>query len=119
MQLFAARLRRYAEHCIDYFAGAFWLEGSICHQPPEKDHAEECQRSQLRIDMSWKLTDCNALGDHIDEWLARLLLEAVVELSQVSIAFSTIDKRWDAGGEGGAGHNIGNVTYNSLNPLAR
>ena len=68
--------------------------------------------------MGWKLADGNALGDHIDEGLARLLLEAVVELSQVSIAFSTIDERRDAGGEGGTGHNIGNVTYNSLNAIA-
>lgn len=61
----------------------------------------------------------NALGDDIDEGLARLFLEAVMELSEVSIAFGTIDKRRDACGEGGTRHNIGNVTYNSLDALAR
>jgi hypothetical protein len=107
------------EYRIDKLARSLRLKRRTCHQSSEKDRAKERKCCQLGIDMVWEIASGDALGNNLDKGTARFGLETVVEFAKVAVTFCAFDERRDTCREGGTGHNVGNVTYNSLNAITR
>ena len=77
------RRRRYPENSVNEFAGPFRFEGCGGHKSPEENNSEKGHGREFGIDVSWKVTNGDALGDKGDERSAGFELEAVMELPEV------------------------------------
>src|SRR5215467_4384088 len=94
------------------------IERGTGHEPAIKDRAEQRGGRELGIRGGTEIAAGNALRDEPDQWPAGLLLETVMEAAEIPIALGGVDQRGNAGREGRADDDLGDLPHDALDTLA-